>query len=104
MDKIGRQGEDNMQKWSIIAAAFLLAANIAGFAMCAADKRAARLRKRRVSEKTLLTYALLFGAAGVYFAMLLFSHKTKKPRFSVLVPILLAVQAVLVGWIFWLLR
>jgi uncharacterized membrane protein YsdA (DUF1294 family) len=90
-----------MQKWSMIAAALLLGVNVAGFAMCAADKRAARLKKRRVPEKTLLAYALFLGAAGVYCAMLIFSHKTKKLRFSVLVPIAVAAQAVLMGWIFW---
>jgi len=57
--------------------------------------------KRRVPEKTLITWALLFGAAGVYLAMLIFSHKTKKPKFSVLAPAALAVQAALAGWIFW---
>ena len=44
-----------MNTWSIIAAALLLAVNIAGFVLCAADKRAARLKKRRVPEKTLIT-------------------------------------------------
>ena len=90
-----------MPRWSVIAGAALLAVNIAGFALCAADKRAARLKKRRVSERALIAWALLFGAAGVYLAMLVFSHKTRKAKFSVLVPIALAVQAVLAGWIFW---
>lgn len=90
-----------MHKWSIIAGALLLAVNIAGFALCAGDKRAARLKKSRVPEKTLLAWALLFGAAGVYLAMLVFSHKARKPKFSVLVPVALAAQAVLAGWIFW---
>ena len=44
-----------MPEGSVIAAAVLLAVNIAGFALCAADKRAARLKKRRVPEKTLIT-------------------------------------------------
>jgi len=90
-----------MPEGSVIAAAVLLVVNIAGFALCAADKRAARLKRRRVPEKTLIAWALLFGAAGVYLAMLVFSHKTRKPKFSVLVPAALAVQAVLAGWIFW---
>jgi uncharacterized membrane protein YsdA (DUF1294 family) len=80
---------------------YLAAVNIAGFCVCAADKRAARLRRWRVPESALFAVALFFGSAGVYLAMLLFSHKTRKPRFAVLMPLLVLAQAAVLGWIFW---
>ena len=90
-----------MRIWMTAAFAYLVVINIVGFCVCAADKRAARLRRRRVPERTLLALALLFGSAGVYVAMLIFSHKTRKPKFSVLVPLVLVAQTVFWGWIFW---
>jgi uncharacterized membrane protein YsdA (DUF1294 family) len=89
-----------MTAWEIAAAVCLTALNIAGFTVCAADKRAARLRRQRVPERALFALALAFGAAGVFLAMLLFSHKTKKPKFMVLVPLILVAQVVLLCWIF----
>ena len=88
-----------MQIWETTAAAVLGAVNIAAFAVCAADKRAAVKSRRRVSESTLLALAFFGGAAGMYLAMLLFRHKTRKPKFSVLVPLLLLAQAALAIWI-----
>lgn len=40
--------------------------------------------------------ALLGGAPGVLAGMYFFHHKTRKPKFSVGVPVILAVQIILV--------
>ena len=88
-----------MQIWAAAALAALTAVNIAGFAVCAADKRAAVHNRRRVRESTLFALALIGGAAGVYIAMLAFRHKTRKIKFSVLIPIVLLAQAALILWI-----
>ncbi len=88
-----------MQLWETAAAAVLAAVNVAAFAVCAADKRAAVKNKSRVRESTLLALAFFGGAAGMYLAMLLFRHKTRKPKFSVLVPLLLIAQSALIIWI-----
>lgn len=88
-----------LQIWETAALLALAAVNIAGFAVCAADKRAAVKKKARVRESTLVALSLFGGAAGVYMAMLVFRHKTRKPKFTVLVPLFLVTQAALLIWI-----
>ena len=56
------------------------------------DKRLARLGGRRVPEFRLLLLAALGGAAGAWLGMRLFHHKTRKPLFRLLVPLLLLLQ------------
>lgn len=70
--------------------------SLIGAIVCAADKRAARRHARRVPEKTLWTLAVLGGAIGVWFAMLIAHHKTRKAVFAVLMPVLAALQLGLV--------
>ena len=45
------------------------------------DKLLAKLKKRRIRETVLLWSAVLFGGLGALFGMLVFNHKTNKPRF-----------------------
>lgn len=89
-----------MRIWMTAVAAALAAVNIAGFAVCAADKRAAEMHRRRVRESILFALALAGGAAGVYLAMLVFRHKTRKLKFSLLMPLVLLAQAALLCWLF----
>ncbi len=76
--------------------AFPAALSIFGFCLAAYDKLAAVRGKSRVPERTLFLAAFLFGAFGMYLSMLLFRHKTRKKRFMILLPILIAAQAVLI--------
>ena len=71
----------------------LLVINLVAFIICGLDKRAARRSAWRIPEKTLLFLAVLGGSAGLYLGMRLFHHKTRKWQFSVVVPVLLVVQA-----------
>ncbi|MCR3923548.1 MAG: DUF1294 domain-containing protein [Firmicutes bacterium] len=59
------------------------------------DKRQARLHKQRISEKTLLLLAVLGGSAGIWVGMKLFRHKTKHAVFYLGIPIILALQVML---------
>ena len=63
------------------------------------DKCCARKQKRRIPEKTLLGCAVLGGSPGILLGMMLFHHKTRKPRFYVGVPLILLLQLALVLWI-----
>ena len=74
---------------------YLLAINAAAFCAFALDKYKAVRGMWRIRESTLLGLSFLGGAAGGYAAMLLFRHKTRKGRFAVGVPLMLAAQAVL---------
>lgn len=74
----------------IIAACAIL--NSIVFSFYAYDKRKAQKKAWRISENTLLFYALI-GPFGAYAAMLVFRHKTKKAKF-LLVPVFLALHVV----------
>lgn len=70
--------------------------NFGAFAVMGYDKRAARRGQRRISERSLWGWALFFGALGIYAGMFVFRHKTTKPAFRLVVPLLLLGQIVLV--------
>lgn len=70
---------------------YLFLINAAGFLLMLIDKRRAIKSRWRIPEKTLLLFALLGGSFGVLLGMKLARHKTKKPVFSIGVPIILAV-------------
>ena len=80
---------------------YLLLANLVVFAMYGIDKRRAIKNKWRIPEKRLLLAALLGGAFGALWGMILFHHKTKKARFFLTVPVLFVLQVVLFSWLFW---
>ena len=88
-----------MTIWEIAALSALILVNIVGFAVCAADKRAAIRNKRRVRESALFLLALFGGATGVFISMMAFRHKTRKMRFIVLIPAILLAQATFILWI-----
>ncbi len=68
--------------------------NVIVLLMFGADKRKARLNRRRISEKTLLLSAALMGAVGALIGMYTFRHKTKHTRFVLGVPVLLALNII----------
>lgn len=71
-----------------------LIAGLIGFAAMGADKSRARRNRWRIPERALLLLAVLGGATGVLLGMRVFRHKTRHPRFTVTVPLLLLLQAV----------
>ena len=75
-----------------------LAAACSAF-MCA-DKYFAVRHRRRIPEATLLTLAALGGAGGALLGMVLAHHKTRKPKFYITVPLLLALQIGLILYLY----
>lgn len=73
----------------LAAALWLLAVNVVAFAAFGRDKRLARRGARRIPEFRLLLWAALGGALGAWLGMRVFHHKTQKPLFRLLVPLLL---------------
>ena len=67
------------------------------------DKGRAKRHKWRVSERTLFVLAILGGAAGGCFGMLVFRHKTQHKAFQIGFPLLLAIQ-LLALWLVWKLQ
>ena len=66
--------------------------NIVTMLVYGLDKLFARKGMRRISEKTLLSLAFLLGGWGAMFGMVVFNHKTSKPRFRFLVPIFVLIN------------
>ena len=71
------------------------------------DKHQAKAGGWRVSEKTLMLLALLFGGIGAWFGMQGFRHKTKHKLFTIGVPVCVAINIAvlyyfahinLIGW------
>lgn len=61
-----------------------------------ADKQRARKNLWRIPERTLLTAAVLGGSIGGLAGMYLFRHKTKHLKFTLGIPLILAIQAGLI--------
>ena len=60
-----------------------LAINVFAFLLMGYDKNLAKNNQRRISEKTLLTSALLGGSIGSGLGMLYFRHKTAKTSYQI---------------------
>ena len=74
---------------------YLFIINAVGFAVMLADKYKAKKNLWRIPEATLLGIAIVGGSIGVYAGMRLFRHKTLHPKFSIGVPVILAIQIIL---------
>jgi uncharacterized membrane protein YsdA (DUF1294 family) len=81
-----------------ISAVYLLAVNIAAFAVYGWDKMCAKRGMWRVPEKILLLLAFLGGSVGAMVGMAIFRHKTLHLKFRYGVPLILILQ--LIGLIY----
>ncbi|MBC7311005.1 MAG: DUF1294 domain-containing protein [Rhizobium sp.] len=69
--------------------------NVVVFGVYAFDKAAARNGDWRVRESTLLWLAVLGGGIGAFLGQRLLRHKTRKPPFFVVLPVLFVLQVLL---------
>ena len=74
---------------------YLLIINALSFLLMLIDKQKAKKDCWRIPEKTLMAVAILGGSLGGIAGMKLFRHKTKHPKFSIGLPVILAVQILL---------
>ncbi len=77
---------------------YLLTINAVGFVIMLTDKRCAQKKLWRIPEATLFTVAILGGSMGVLLGMRVFRHKTRKPKFYVGIPVILALQLIFGGF------
>ena len=64
-----------------IALTYVAVASAITMALYGLDKLFARMGARRIPERTLLFASFIGGALGGLVGMILFRHKTRKPRF-----------------------
>lgn len=79
---------------------YLLIVNAAGFILMLTDKIKAKKHLWRIPETTLFLAAILGGSAGCLLGMYAFRHKTKHLKFTLGMPLILAVQVIVCVLIF----
>ena len=72
--------------------------NIMVFFIYGTDKLLAKMQKRRISERFLITISIFMGALGALLGMIIFNHKTSKMKFRVCVPLTVLLNAVVLWW------
>lgn len=80
-----------MGSHNLIATA-LVAINILAFFLYGIDKWKAKRHLWRIPESVLLLSAAIGGSVGALTAMFLFRHKTQHKKFTIGVPVILALQ------------
>ncbi|MBQ8965788.1 DUF1294 domain-containing protein [Ruminococcus sp.] len=87
-----------MDKLHLILLCVYGAVNLVVFIMYGADKSKAKRDKWRIPESTLI-FAAVLGIIGALAGMIVFHHKTRKPKFSVGLPLILAAEAAIAFYI-----
>lgn len=77
-----------------IVVVYLIIINAIGCVLMLVDKNKAKQRHWRIPERVLMVTAVIGGSIGVLAGMKLFRHKTKHPKFTIGVPVILALQIV----------
>lgn len=74
---------------------YFLIINALGFTLMLVDKFRARKKLWRIPESTLMGVAMLGGSLGCLIGMYTVRHKTRHPKFTVGIPLILAIQLAL---------
>lgn len=75
--------------------AYLIIINAAGFLLMLIDKQKARRKAWRIPEATLIGVAIVGGSVGSLLGIYTFRHKTRHPKFTVGIPLILVCQILL---------
>ena len=78
---------------------YLLTVNALALAFMLADKRKSKKNAWRIPEATLMGLAAIGGSLGAWLGMVLFRHKTRHPKFSVGIPVLMLLHITLLLWL-----
>lgn len=90
-----------MRQFIFKAFLYFIIINLFSVAVCYYDKFKARTHGSRVSEKNLFFYSLIGGSIGMYITMQVIHHKTRKRRFMVGIPLIIVLQIISIGFIFY---
>lgn len=78
---------------------YLLIINAIGFALMLIDKYKAKKNRWRIPEATLMGVAALGGSIGSLIGMYTVRHKTKHPKFTIGIPVILVMQLLAVCYL-----
>ena len=84
-----------MEIYSQLLLIYLVLINLVSIIVTISDKVKAIKRKWRIPESTLLLLSAL-GSVSMYITMLIIRHKTKHPKFMIGIPVIFALQCILV--------
>ena len=79
----------------MLLAIYLILVNAIAFLLMLIDKQKAKKKKWRIPEATLMGSAAIGGSIGALAGMYTFRHKTKHPKFTIGVPVILVLQLIL---------
>lgn len=79
---------------------YLLIINAIGFLLMLVDKWKAKNKRWRIPEATLMGVAVIGGSVGSLLGMHMFRHKTRHPKFTLGIPLILALQLAALAYLF----
>ena len=79
---------------------YLFAVNLLAFILYGIDKKRARNREWRISERTLIGIAVIGGCVGANLGMHVFHHKTRHWYFRYGLPMILIIQLLLAWFLY----
>lgn len=87
---------NGFMRFPLILILYFILINIISISMFYIDKQRAIKHQWRISESALLLSAFIGGSFGAAAGMKIFRHKTKHPKFYILVPALLIVHILII--------
>ena len=78
---------------------YLIVINIVTFLVYGIDKLKAKQGSWRISEATLLIFAVIGGSIGALLGMKIWHHKTMHKKFKYGLPLILIIQIILIGYL-----
>jgi uncharacterized membrane protein YsdA (DUF1294 family) len=79
---------------------YLAIINLCAFVAFGIDKLKARRGAWRTPESTLLLLAAIGGSFGAFLGMKVWRHKTQHKKFTILVPLLIAIHIAIISYFY----
>ncbi|WP_288279602.1 DUF1294 domain-containing protein [uncultured Prevotella sp.] len=78
---------------------YFVCVNVLTFFVYGIDKWQARQGKWRISEATLLLFAVIGGSIGAWLGMRVWRHKTMHKKFKYGIPAILMIHIIVIGYL-----
>lgn len=78
---------------------YFVCVNVLTFLVYGIDKLKARQGKWRISEATLLLFAVIGGSIGAWLGMRVWRHKTMHKKFKYGIPAILMIHIIIIGYL-----